>query len=176
MNVPKISINRILYATDLSEHALQAFAYAVSLANHYGAEIDLLHVLTEVPSLDSKVVGYIGSDRWEEIKKRHMEDARESLTGKMRSNPAIQEALDRFSKDATGTLEKKAKMTDNVLVMRGNPVDQIIEQAESRNCDLIVMGSHGHGNLTDAMLGSTARRVLRKSKKPVLVVRLPEEE
>jgi nucleotide-binding universal stress UspA family protein len=176
MKIPQISIRRILYATDLSENALCAFAYAVSLANRYGAEILLMHVLTEVPSLDSKVIGYIGSERWEEIKQRHMEDARQSLTGKMRSNPAIEEALDRFSKDATKGLEEKAKMTDEVLVLRGNPVDQIVEQAEARSCDLIVMGSHGHGNLTDAMLGSTARRVLRKSRKPVLVIRLPEKE
>ena len=73
-------------------------------------------------------------------------------------------------------MEESAKITDRVLVMRGNPVDQIVEQAEERNCDLIVMGSHGHGNLTEAMLGSTARRVLRKSRIPVLVVRLPEDE
>ncbi|MGD9066077.1 MAG: hypothetical protein PVI42_18260 [Desulfobacterales bacterium] len=30
--------------------------------------------------------------------------------------------------------------------------------------------------MADAMMGSTARRVLRRSRKPVLVVRLPEEE
>jgi nucleotide-binding universal stress UspA family protein len=39
-----------------------------------------------------------------------------------------------------------------------------------------VMGTHGHGTLADVMMGSTARRVLRRSRKPVLVVRLPEEE
>jgi nucleotide-binding universal stress UspA family protein len=38
------------------------------------------------------------------------------------------------------------------------------------------MGTHGHGTLADAMMGSTARRVLRRSAKPVLVVRLPEED
>jgi nucleotide-binding universal stress UspA family protein len=175
MEVPTIAIKRILYATDLSQHALHAFAYAVSLANHYGAEINLMHVLAEVPSLDSKVVSYIGSERWEEIKQRHMEDARESLTGKLRHNPALQEALDRFSKDAAEGLPGKAKKTDKVLVLRGNPVDRIIEQSEKLKCDLIVMGSHGHGNLAEAMLGSTARRVLRRAKTPVLVVRLPEE-
>lgn len=174
MDIAPISIKRILYATDLSQHALHAFAYAVSLANHYRAELNLMHVLTELPSLDSKVVSYIGQERWEEIKQRHMEDARESLTGKLRPNPAIQEALDRFSKDGVGTGVEKADKTDQVLVLRGNPVDQIIAQSEELNCDLIVMGSHGHGTLTEAMLGSTARRVLRRSRKPVLVVRLPE--
>jgi nucleotide-binding universal stress UspA family protein len=38
------------------------------------------------------------------------------------------------------------------------------------------MGTHGHGILEEAIIGSTARRVVRRSKKPVLVVRLPEED
>ena len=45
--------------------------------------------------------------------------------------------------------------------------------ADERNCDLIVMGSHAHGVIEGALIGSTARRVVRRSKKPVLVVRLP---
>jgi len=50
---------------------------------------------------------------------------------------------------------------------------QILKVSEDRQCDLIVMGSHGHGALEDALIGSTASKVLRRSKKPVLVVRLP---
>ncbi len=176
MEIPSIAIKRILYATDLSQQALHAFAYAVSLANRYGAQIHLMHVLTEVPSLDNKVASYIGTERWEEIKQRHMQDARESLTGKMRHNPAIEEALDRFGRDAAGAGGQKADLLDKVLVLRGNPVDQIIEQSEKLNCDLIVMGSHGHGSMALAMLGSTAQRVLRRSRKPVLVVRLSDRE
>ena len=38
------------------------------------------------------------------------------------------------------------------------------------------MGTQGHGLLEDVLIGSTAQRVIRRSKKPVLVVRLPEEE
>ncbi|MGD8285931.1 MAG: universal stress protein [Desulfobacterales bacterium] len=37
------------------------------------------------------------------------------------------------------------------------------------------MGAHGQGILTNAVIGSTSRRVVRRCKKPVLVVRLPEE-
>jgi len=66
--------------------------------------------------------------------------------------------------------------TDVIIVERGNPVEQILKQSDEKKCDLIVMGTHGHGTLADAMMGSTARRVLRRSKKPVLVVRLPEED
>jgi len=54
-------------------------------------------------------------------------------------------------------------------------VEAILEQAEEMDCDLVVMGTHGHGILGDAMIGSVSRRVLRRSKKPVLVVRLPQK-
>jgi nucleotide-binding universal stress UspA family protein len=179
MIVPKVEVKKILYATDLSESARYAFAYAVSLANLYGAGITFLHVIEEVPeTLDASVVGYISADRWEEIKERHIQEAKKSLSGKIRvrHDVAIKEALDQFGEDVKAHKEGEAFVTDEVLVKMGNPVEQIIEQAEERNCDLIVMGTHGHGKLADAIIGSTARRVLHKSKKPVLVVRLPEEE
>jgi len=36
------------------------------------------------------------------------------------------------------------------------------------------MGTHGHGAITDVLIGSTAKRVVRQSTIPVLVIRLPE--
>ena len=176
MILPKVDIKKILYATDLSENARHAFAYAVSLANLYGATITLLHVLEEIPaSLDSSVLGYISSERWEEIKKQHYQEAKETLTRKKREYVPIREVLDQFCENAKSSHENHDFITDEILVTKGNPADEILTQAEKRNCDLIVMGTQGHGILEDALLGSIARRVIRRSKKPVLVVRLPEE-
>ena len=59
---------------------------------------------------------------------------------------------------------------------RGHPVEQIVRVAEEHNIDLIVMGRHGYGALKDALMGGVARGVLRHSPKPVLLVKLPEEE
>jgi nucleotide-binding universal stress UspA family protein len=126
--------------------------------------------------LDKGVIGYIGSDRWEEIKKQHYQEAKETLTGKKRDYVPIREVLDQFCENTISSQEDHDFITDEILVTRGNPVEEILEQAEKRNCDLIVMGTHGHGILEEAILGSTARRVIRRSKKPVLVVRLPEEK
>ena len=177
MSIPKVEVNNILYATDLSENARYAFAYAVSLANLYGAKITFLHVLPEVPQmLDATIVGYISSERWEEIKQQHFQEAKESLIGKRRDHLAIKEVLDQFCLDAKQQSEGGGFETDDIIVERGNPVEQILKQSDEKKCDLIVMGTHGHGTLADAMMGSTARRVLRRSKKPVLVVRLPEED
>lgn len=54
----------------------------------------------------------------------------------------------------------------------GDPAHVIVEHGAS--ADLIVMGTHGHGRLARAVLGSCADRVLRHAKGPVLV--LPQRE
>ena len=174
MILPKIDVKKILYATDLSETARYAFAYAVNLANLYGAAITILHVLVQDPDIDSRILRYIGSDMWGEIKKRHYQEAREALIGKKRDNVAIREVLQTFSDTVKTAAEDQSYITDEIIVERGEPDKKIINIANDRNCDLIVMGTHGHGVLEEAFLGSTARKVIRKSKKPVLVVRLPD--
>jgi nucleotide-binding universal stress UspA family protein len=166
MILPKVEIKRILYATDLSENARHAFAYAVSLANLYGASITLLHVLDEVSeSLDRGVVGYISAERWEEIKRQQVQEAKETLTRKKREYVPIREVLGQFCEDVKSSHADQDFVADEILVTRGNPVDEILAQAEERNCDLIVMGTQGHGIIEEALIGSTARRVVRRSKK-----------
>ena len=174
MILPKVEIKKILYATDLSAGARYAFAYAISLANTYNASITILHVLFEDRNIDSIASFYIGKEEWLEIKKRTYDEARKALIGKKRDNIAIQEVLHKFSEKAKAGDESQAFITDEIVVKSGNPEDVILEQAEERNSDIIVMGSHGQGALADAVMGSTARRVLRRSKKPVFVVPLPQ--
>ena len=177
MDLPKVDVKKILYATDLSENARYAFAYAVSLADLYGASITFIHVLSEIPNLlDKNVIGYISEERWQDIKSQHVEEAREAIIGKRRDHVAIKDALHQFSENVKESREGEGFVTDDIIVVRGNPVEEILKYSEENNCDLIVMGTHGQGTLVDAMMGSTARRVLRRSKKPVLVVRLPEED
>ena len=68
MEVPTVSVKKILYATDLSDTGRHAFAYAASLANLYGADLTVFHVLEEGPELDKRLAGYISEEMWEEIK------------------------------------------------------------------------------------------------------------
>lgn len=55
--------------------------------------------------------------------------------------------------------------------MAGNPVNEIVRTAQDQNFDLIILGTHGHGEFEEMMLGSTASGVILKSKVPVLVAR-----
>ena len=176
MELPKVDVKKILYATDLSENARYAFAYAVSLADLYNASITFIHVLPEVSDrLDKGVIGYISEDRWKEIKAQNVEEAKEAIIGKSREHLSIRDALHEFSENVKENREGEDFITDDIIVVRGNPVEEILKHSEESRCDLIVMGTHGQGTLADAMIGSTARRVLRRSQKPVLVVRLPAE-
>jgi nucleotide-binding universal stress UspA family protein len=56
-------------------------------------------------------------------------------------------------------------------VLRGNPPDVILRSIRECEHDLVVMGSHGHGRLHRALLGSVSYRVLRDSPVPVLLIR-----
>ncbi len=177
MMLPPVEIKKILYSTDLSESSIHAFAYAVAFANRFNAEITILHVLTEGDGMENALLSYIGQDRWQAILDRNAQDAREALIGKKRDNVQIRYCLEEFCEVYSESLgESEGVPMDEILVLRGNPVEEILKAATERNTDLIVMGTHGRGIIADALTGSTARRVIRKSKIPVLVVRLPDEE
>jgi nucleotide-binding universal stress UspA family protein len=56
-------------------------------------------------------------------------------------------------------------------VLRGNPPEVILRSIRESEHDLVVMGSHGHGRLHRALLGSVSYRVLRDSPVPVMLIR-----
>ncbi len=172
MKLSNIQIKKILYATDLSESAVHAFSYAVSLANMYGAGITILHVLAEFPG-EEFIVNMIDTDTWEEIKNRHYSEARDQLIGKKRDHVAIKEVLEAFSEEAKTDAKDQSFVTDETLIKTGAPAEIIVQTAKEQNCDLIVMGTHGHGTFADVFVGSTAKWVIRQSPIPVLVIRLP---
>ncbi len=58
----------------------------------------------------------------------------------------------------------------NYQIKPGNPVDQILDTAQSINADLIVMISHGHDGFLDVVRGSVTERVLHESPCPLLLI------
>ncbi len=173
VKLANIQIKKILYATDLSETSVHAFSYAVSLANIYGAGITILHVFAEFPG-EQFIANMINTDTWKEIKKRHYSEARDQLIDMKRDHMAMREVLQAFSENAQADTEDQTFDADDILIKNGTPAETIVETAKEQNCDLIVMGTHGHGVITDVLIGSTAKWVVRQSVIPVLVIRLPK--
>ncbi|OGP58549.1 MAG: hypothetical protein A2V65_09910 [Deltaproteobacteria bacterium RBG_13_49_15] len=172
MKLPDIRIQKILFATDLSESSLHAFAYAVSLANTYGVGMTILHVMAEFPG-EKFILNMINSETWKEIQKRHYSEARDDLISKKRDHVAIKEVLQAFSETMQSESPNQVFVTDEIIIKSGPPAEMIVETAKKRNCSLIVMGTHGQSALADVLIGSTARWVIRNSPIPVLVVRSP---
>jgi nucleotide-binding universal stress UspA family protein len=171
MDIPKVEIKKILYTTDLSESGRYAFSYAASLVNAYKAELSVLHVIEEGPDLDKSLAGYISEELWEQIKKQNLEEAREILINRKRDNAAIRKCVGDFCEEIQSSAGETYVAYDITIEM-GHAVEKILEYAAQGSYDLIVVGSHGHGTL-DTMMGDTARRIVRRSEIPVLVVRLP---
>jgi nucleotide-binding universal stress UspA family protein len=84
---------------------------------------------------------------------------------------------ERNGKDALAWIARRAAEAglpcETALVQHESPAAAIVDAARERQCDLIVMASHGHGGLRARLLGSETWKVLSLCAVPVLVVRGP---
>ncbi len=158
-------INKILYATDLSENARFAFSYAADLADRYDARISILYVMEEMNhTMESVVMDMVGDEKWAQLKA----EKNDYLTGKIKSR------LEGFCRDMEAQMDSCRFLVEDIIIKKGNPTEEILDLSKAMGADMIVLGSHGYNILRDSLIGGTARRVVRQSKTPVLVVRLPE--
>jgi nucleotide-binding universal stress UspA family protein len=169
-------IKKILFTTDLSKQTRYAFDYAISLASRYGASLTILYVMEDLsPAQSANLQGFIGDERWEDLRQSHEQEVRQILIGKKKEGRMIREALgDMFASTQKDFKEAPGVMAEEIVVTQGDAVDCILQEVEARACDLIVMGYHSRGRLEEAIIGSVSRSVLRRSKVPVFLVRLPE--
>jgi nucleotide-binding universal stress UspA family protein len=159
-------IDKILYATDLSKNSAYAFRFATDIADKHNALIHVLNVLEELPESAKTVLKrYLSDDQYQKFRNR-----KEDLMDTIRERLSV--FCDNVQKDDPQCVFRVA----SIDVIEGHSVNEILKYAESNNCDLIVMGTHGKGILTHALLGSVAEKVIRKSKIPVMVIPIPEEE
>ena len=169
--LPKIEYRKVLYATDLSETGRAAFPHAASIANHYGAELTVFHVL-ESSHLEKYLVGYMSEHLWNEIKTRNLEEARELLISRKRDDAQIKDSVEQFCDDTMAQMKKQPYVSYDVIVKSGDPVEQIIDEAKTGKYDLVVLGKQGHRGISDSLMGSTTWRVLHQCPVPVLVIRV----
>lgn len=163
--IPKIQ--NVLYATDLSKNSAYAFRYAVNTARQHDAKIDLLHVIEPIsPQQEALVLAYIDK---KEIDRRR-KDAKDNLL--QRIEERLRQFAERELKDDPETLQR----ITGIHIVEGDPATDILNMAEKLGSDVVIMGTHGKGVLRHAFLGSVAEKVLRRIRKPVYVIPLPEGE
>jgi len=159
--VPKIK--RILYATDLTKNSLYAFFYATDMAKKYDARIVMLHAV-EPPLM---YFTPISLQTAEKAKEQEQEiDLKE-----------MKERLQDFCERMDVHLGYSCTdLVSDILVPVGYAVEEILNTADEKACDVIILGSHGKGFLKQTLLGGTAASVLERSRTPVFVIPLPSDK
>jgi nucleotide-binding universal stress UspA family protein len=166
--IPKIK--NILYATDLTKNSSYAFRYAIHSAQKYDGQIYIMHVLEKLtPSEEANmavfVYSYLPHLQLEKIR----QEKRDELNSQI--NKRLSEFAQRELQDDPDTLKRVA----SIMVVDGDPADEILKKADELNCDVIVMGTHGKGLLSHTFLGSVSEKVLHRTRKPVFIIPIPEE-
>lgn len=158
-------IKKILYATDLSENAKHAFGYAADLAQRYNAMVTILYVMENMNHIaENQVRDLLGKDKWNKVKS----EKREYVTKKINTR------IENFCQEMNSHFDSCRLLVEDILIKEGSPTEEILTTSKEMKADMVVMGSYGHNILQGALLGGTARRVVKNSEIPVLVVRLPK--
>mgnify|MGYP001544372861 CR=1 FL=1 len=171
---PRIGFSKILYLPDLSEAGRYAFPYAASLAHRYGAVLTVFHVM-EKHDFEKYLVGYINEDLWEELKTRNLNDAKDILVHRKRDDTVIKDSLEKLCEECMSADGGHPYVSYDIALESGDPVEEVLKKADQGNYDLIVVGKHGPGIVEGALLGDTARRIVRRCTIPVLVVQVPDD-
>ena len=176
---------RILVPTDFSAGSKKAWSLAQRVAATLGAELVLLHVLPATP-LDTL-------EREERRAELHRLQAEHQL-GIPRADdeeetaprwpvfegPLTGEALERFSaagREWAALLEqwasagRAAGCKVRTMLRVGVPYREVVAAAKDERADLVLLATHGHGQIHRLLVGSVADRVIRMAPCPVLTVK-----
>jgi len=147
-----IQIERILAPTDFSPHAEHALRYACALAERLGADLHVLHILSEiVPTGPDPLMMPVMPPRF------------------------YQEDEERAEKTLATVVDSSwgSPRSLTTAVRWGTPAEGVVDYAAEQNVDLIVIATHGRTGLSHVLLGSVAERIVRESPCPVLTIRDP---
>ncbi|WP_246026643.1 universal stress protein [Paracoccus luteus] len=158
-------IKTLLYATDLSEGAIYALRYAVRMAEALDARVHVLHALRPL-SEDARITlrAYVtDAGMLEDAVGSRLKAARDVMAERQRA----------FWEEADPAKAARRERIAGVEIIEGQPADVILQRSVSLGADMILMGSHEHG-FSHTFLGTVAKRVMRRSRIPTLIIPYPE--
>jgi len=146
------SIRLILVPIDFSVHSKNALKYAVPLAEKFRASLHLVYVVE--PTIYPADLGF----------------------GQV-VLPGVEEELrEKGAEELQALMDKEIgnRVKSSCAVRTGNPHQEILREAEELGVAMIVVATHGHSGVEHMLFGSTADRIVRNARCPVLTIR-PEQ-
>lgn len=160
-------IKNILYCTRIGPNSAYIYRYAMALAEKFDAGITVLHVMeTLTAEQEAMINGYIGPASIHDLVEHEEQD----------SLVRIKQHLNRFCSRMGENYSCSIRVEKILVVEATSPADEIVRQSKSLGADVIVIGAHDQSSIFEALLGSTTKRVIKKSSIPVLVVQVPAGE
>lgn len=143
--------NHLLIATDGSPVGDKAIQQGLEAAKAFKAKVTIIKVTEMWSALD--VAGRDALSRIETYEKAAAEAAAAVLTR------------------AKAMADKAGVACETLHVADQGPAEGIVNTAQAKGCDMIVMGSHGRKGLNRVLLGSQAHNVLNMTSKTVMICR-----
>ncbi len=143
---------KILYPTDFSDVSKSALEYIKQLKESGVEEISVLHVIDE----------------------RDFQFTYLYFLDEYRDEGSLEQKLKDEAMQELGEIEDKLKDCGFKVTSRielGVPLKEILKAEQKEDISIIVIGSHGKSNVEEMLLGSVSEKVIRKCKKPVLVIK-----
>lgn len=140
---------KILYPTDFSRPAQKAIEYIRHLRGAGAQEVIVLHII------DRRGIDDLARFSKRDVVEIQKELDRKALT---KLKPILEEL-------------KESGFSVSPKIMRGGPCNEIMRVAEEENVSVIVIGSRGIANIEDMVLGSVSYKLIKRSKKPVLIIK-----
>ncbi|MFN7942183.1 MAG: universal stress protein [Thermoanaerobaculia bacterium] len=146
-----LTIRKVLFPTDFSQTSRQALDHALALADVFGAELHLVHVLV--------------FDAADPLSPEHQLPNPDELYARLAGLAASEMSalLSPFRERPLSLIERTVRAT--------SPADAIVDYASREEIDLIVMGTHGRRGAKRLWMGSVATEVLRHAPCSVVTLR-----
>jgi nucleotide-binding universal stress UspA family protein len=144
---PAMKFRSILCPVDFSTHSRNAVRHAVATAHRFGGDVTVMFVID--PLLLAAASGSSGGRR------QFIERTRVELA--------------RFVKQTIATARRTANKIA-IVVVAGNPAEEILRTAKRLRSDLVVIGTQGLSGFRKVFFGSTTEQVLGRVTVPVLAI------
>lgn len=145
-----IAIRRILAPADFDVCSSPTVRYAAELAEKFGAELILLHIVQDLALAMPDAV--MPTPVPAPVLTQLIEAAQTGLENLVKS-------------------ENLGRLNPKLEVRVGSPAGEIVAAANDLKADLVCIGTHGRGGLAHFFLGSVAEKVVRQAPCPVLTIR-----